>query len=224
MSRHQLTHQGDHANDDAGQAAKRHDGLPATAMVRQILASGHPDVSRIAQIVASNPSASHEIFTLLNQTMGNGFAREVLELATSRDVKMHDTSTTLGAPRDIATIDSFVGRDYEEARATIDHPHAAVDTPAYDDGGYQEARATIDHPHVEKKEAPWVERARRYNRAQPSNVKAFLDSTGNQCVDEAGELDPQKVARWQKDHGLSPDGRVGDDTVCAAVSDPSLLL
>ncbi|MBL0212646.1 MAG: hypothetical protein IPQ07_02050 [Myxococcales bacterium] len=62
--------------------------------------------------------------------------------------------------------------------------------------------------------------ARRYNRAHAAEVAEFLQATGNACVDEStGEADPYKVARWQADHGVPPDGRVGEQTLTAAILD-----
>ena len=70
-----------------------------------------------------------------------------------------------------------------------------------------------------KPEAKWVTGARRYNRAHAGQVAEFLKATGNACVDESGEADPHKVARWQADHGVAPDGRVGEQTITAAILD-----
>jgi peptidoglycan hydrolase-like protein with peptidoglycan-binding domain len=64
-----------------------------------------------------------------------------------------------------------------------------------------------------------VTKAQRYNRAHPDKVTSFLAMTGTSCVDEAtGEADPRKVARWQADHGIPPDGRIGDQTIDAAIN------
>lgn len=181
-------------------------------MVRQMLARGNPDPKAIAEIVNAHPAARNEVFALLHQTLGNAFARHVSELCAA--------SGGLGETRDVTTFDK--PGEYQESRATIDGPPKESAPSTF--GEYQESRATIDQPHAEKAEAPWVQRARRFNRAHADNVRAFLDSTGTSCADESGEPDPQKVARWQADHGLSPDGRIGDQTVAAAVSDPSLAL
>ena len=218
MSRQQATHQDGRATEENGQAQAGGFDLPATALVRQMLASGSADAGRIAQILATNPRASHEIFMLLHRTMGHSFANQVLTLATSNEER---PAGGLGKPRDVVSFD--VAGEYREARATIDGPPKTAAPDTF--GEYRESRATIDHTHTEKAEAPWVGRARRFNRAHPDNVRAFLDSTGTSCVDsETGELDPNRVARWQAEHGVSPDGRVGDQTVRAAVTDPSLAL
>ena len=214
MSRQQQSHPHEHVTDDKGQPPPRAQELPAVAMVRQMLASGNPDANAIAELVVAHPRAAHEIFTLLHRTLGNAFAGQVSSLAASHG--------GLGEARDVVSFDQ--SSDYQESRATIDGPPKA--TAPDTSGDYQESRATIDHPHTTAKaDPPWVERARAFNRARPDNVRAFLDSTGKSCVDQAtGEPDPQKVARWQADHGLSPDGRIGDQTVQTAVSDPSLAL
>lgn len=216
MSKHQQTREADQTDDKATGEAPASHSLPATAIVRQMLAGGRADPKAIADVMVAHPGARMEIFMLLHKTMGNAFASEVSRQAIA--------AGGLGEPRDVATFDA--SSEYREARATIDQPRGEV-VEQVDDGGYREARATIDHPHLTegKKEAPWMKRARSFNLAHADNVRAFLDSTGTSCIDEeTGELDPNKVARWQKEHGLPPDGRVGDQTVAAAVSDPSLAL
>lgn len=266
MSKQQVAQQDDQAAESAGQETQRSATQPATAMVRELLASRSPDPEAIAAIVAAHPRASHEIFALLHRTAGNRFASMVLNLATSkgaakqstlgepRDVVSFDQSSEyregratidgppkqdssgLGEPRDVVSFDS--SSEYRESRATIDGPPKATESKKQDDSGlgeprdvvsfdasseYRESRATIDRPRETEKPAPaWVTKAQRYNSAHADNVTAFLGLTGTRCVDEAtGEADPRKVARWQADHGIPPDGRIGDQTLDAAISSGS---
>jgi hypothetical protein len=215
MSREQQTRSHDRATDDKGHETKPSHEQPPVAMVRQLLARGQWDPQRVADVIAAHPRATQEIFILLQRTAGNGFAGQVSALLTS--------SGGLGQPRDIATMDA--SSDFLEERATIEGPPKAA--PVDDRfSEYQESRATIDHPHTTAKdEAPWIERARVFNHAHADNVRAFLESTGTACIDAAtGDPDPNKVARWQADHRLPPDGRIGDQTVAAAVSNPSRAL
>jgi hypothetical protein len=65
-------------------------------------------------------------------------------------------------------------------------------------------------------QSPWVVKARAYNAEHPARVAAFRAATGDACLGADGELDPAQVARWQDHHGVSPDGRVGEQTVRAA--------
>lgn len=69
----------------------------------------------------------------------------------------------------------------------------------------------------DKPEAGWVVRARAYNAKHADLVAIFNEATCNACLDAAGKLDPNLVASWQAQNGVSPDGRVGDNTVTAAI-------
>jgi hypothetical protein len=69
---------------------------------------------------------------------------------------------------------------------------------------------------VAQHEDTWVTRARDYNGRHVAEVEAFDQATGGSCRGPDGEIDPNMVARWQVDHGVSPDGRVGPLTVAAA--------
>ncbi|MEZ4359784.1 MAG: hypothetical protein R3B48_06355 [Kofleriaceae bacterium] len=66
------------------------------------------------------------------------------------------------------------------------------------------------------KESAWVTRAQRFNAAHPEDVAEFNRVTKDACVGGDGVVDPALVSDWQLGHGLSPDGRVGPQTVDAA--------
>jgi hypothetical protein len=66
-----------------------------------------------------------------------------------------------------------------------------------------------------EKESGWVSRARAYNQWHVYEVASFLAATGNACMVD-GVLDPNLVAKWQEEHGVAVDGRIGNDTVEAA--------
>jgi len=65
-------------------------------------------------------------------------------------------------------------------------------------------------------EPAWVAGARTYNDAHAGLVSEFNDATANSCLDASGQLDPQAVARWQRQHGVEADGKVGPHTLAAA--------
>ncbi len=74
--------------------------------------------------------------------------------------------------------------------------------------------------HVQRKaagEPGWSVRARDYHRRNPGYVAQFTQATGGACLGADGELDPAQVARWQRAHGVKPDGHCGPLTVCAAI-------
>jgi hypothetical protein len=80
----------------------------------------------------------------------------------------------------------------------------------------EEASDAATEKH-DKPEAGWVVRARAYNAKHADLVAIFNDATGYVCLDADGRLDPNLVATWQVQNGVSPDGRVGDQTVTAAI-------
>jgi peptidoglycan hydrolase-like protein with peptidoglycan-binding domain len=71
-------------------------------------------------------------------------------------------------------------------------------------------------PKEEKKEATWITGAKRFNAAHAEHVDEFNRVTDNSCVGTDGVLDPALVSDWQVAHGVTPDGRVGAETVDAA--------
>jgi hypothetical protein len=61
----------------------------------------------------------------------------------------------------------------------------------------------------------WRSGARAYNAAHASLVEEFNTLTHGECG-SGGDADPEAVARWQQQHGVAPDGRVGPRTFHAA--------
>ena len=229
------TEQQAHGRDEAPRSA----GQPATAMVQQLLASGARDPKEVAAIIEAHPAAANEIFALLHRTAGNRFASEVSAivvgkggLGAPRDAVSFDQSSEYRESR--ATIDGppkqeaeFLALQEEIFDAdSKESEFLALQEEIFDADSKESASRfgadsssdqTADGPA--KAAAPknrggnWVTRAQRYNRAHAAEVAAFLEATGNACIDEAtGEADPRKVARWQASNGLPPDGRIGRKT------------
>ena len=245
MSKQQATQRDDQGTAQRTEEKQRADDLPATAMVRQLLATGNPDPTAIAEIVVANPHALHEIVTFLNRTIGNRFASHVVSLAT-QDVQiappgdyeemrraMHDAApdkeSTEALGMNASNLEVAPPNDLDTMKQAMQE--AAPDEPALGEprelesfdrsGEYMESRTTVEGP-TEQHASTWVTKARHYNKAHADNVSLFLQATGTQCVDEAtGEADPKRIARWQADHGIPPDGRIGDQTVTAAMIDAS---
>jgi murein L,D-transpeptidase YcbB/YkuD len=65
-------------------------------------------------------------------------------------------------------------------------------------------------------EPTWVAGARKYNQAHATLVDEFNDLTNYKLAVDEGIVDPQTVARWQADHGLPADGKVGPHTLATA--------
>jgi hypothetical protein len=65
-------------------------------------------------------------------------------------------------------------------------------------------------------ETPWAAGARTYNDAHAGLVVDFNAATSNSCLDATGQVAPDAVASWQRQHGIHADGRVGPHTLAAA--------
>jgi hypothetical protein len=73
---------------------------------------------------------------------------------------------------------------------------------------------------VEQEPAAWIGQARAFNAAHESLMSEFNLLTSFALLDanrESGAVaDPERVAYWQREHGLEPDGKIGHQTVAAA--------
>jgi hypothetical protein len=58
--------------------------------------------------------------------------------------------------------------------------------------------------------------AETFNRRHPDQVDEFNRLTANLCVAEGGLPDVESVKKWQTEHGLDPDGKIGKRTIAAA--------
>lgn len=61
----------------------------------------------------------------------------------------------------------------------------------------------------------WRTGARAYNSSHRALVERFNAATQDSCG-SGGEVDPDRVAGWQREHHVEPDGRVGPRTAAAA--------
>lgn len=154
--------------------------------------------------------------------------------ASSRGERAPRSSAEPATHRGAATIDRPAEESLVENRATIDDspvaraertgasaasdmrtddPHrapATIDRPPED--SLVENRATIDEGPAEP---GWVVRAHAYHERHPDVVREFNELTGDACADGT-RVDPIRVARWQQEHDVPPDGRVGASTLRAA--------
>jgi hypothetical protein len=109
------------------------------------------------------------------------------------------------------------GGSADRAPATIDAPAAwdeSLGRPTIATSASADAAGAV--AAQSDAEPGWVQRAQSYHAAHAAAVAAFDRLTGGACVGEDGALDPRKVARWQAEHGVAPDGRVGEATLDAA--------
>lgn len=224
------THEQDQPRRD--KSGHERSSASASANATQLLLAGGMDPKQIAHTIDAHPEAAHEILALLQNRFGNGFANQVLALVgggSKAPAPMDATNFTIAPPHDLDVAAIMAEMDGPAPTSGLGEPRDVVTFDV--SGEYQESRATIDNPVRTEDEAParagqpkgtWVTRAIQFNRAHADNVASFNAATANACVDPAtGELDPQKVARWQADHGVKPDGRIGEHTITAAIVNAS---
>lgn len=214
--------------DQPGRDKAGHQRSPASPNAQALLLAGGMDPKQIAHTIDAHPEAAHEIMALLQSRFGNGFTNQVLALVgggSKEKAPMDATNFTIAPPNDLDVNAILAEMDGPSPASGLGEPRDVVEFDVV--GEYQESRATIDNPVQTEDEAPahagkpkgtWVTRAAQFNRAHADDVTSFNAATANACLDpETGEVDPQKVARWQAEHGVKPDGRIGQQTVTAAI-------
>ena len=121
--------------------------------------------------------------------------------AANRDAAMDDFREVNGLPS--AANSAAAMQDFREVNGPSAHETAPAPAPA-------------PAAPAPKAESAWIVHARAYNRSSPA-ASEFNSLTAGSCATADGvDLDPDKVARWQADHGVAPDGRVGPHTLAKA--------
>ena len=83
--------------------------------------------------------------------------------------------------------------------------------------GLSQARNRDQASDITREAEPtWIASARACNAAHADLVAEFNESTHHECIDDARQLSPQKVAAWQSVRSLLADGKVGPQTVSSA--------
>ncbi|MBL9019864.1 MAG: peptidoglycan-binding protein [Myxococcales bacterium] len=202
-----------HADRDA-HGDQRPTDQPAVAMVRERLARGQVEPAEIAAIIDMHPAAAPDILAFLHQMIGNQAAMEVSRLVGKSS---SSPASKAGSPEAFEQLQEEIWAADEAAHSTASKAGSPEAFEQLQQEIWAADEAAHDGTRAPKSHGTWVTRARQYNRKHADDAAAFLSMTGSACVDEAtGEADPKKVARWQADHGLPPDGRIGPQTVTAA--------
>lgn len=173
----------------------------------QIVGMSPADARPLAEMLKLYPSLSGGILLFAASHLGNAFVQRAIAIAKG--------SKTQGRP-------AAMSRD--EVRESIEGPAAPLSAAEMrgflhdESDGPQKAEApAAPKPTQAAAEPAWVAGARAYNAGHAELVDEFNELTGDVCrLDGEGKVDPQAVARWQTNHGLVPDGKIGPHTVAAA--------
>lgn len=210
MSKEQLVEQqpGQETGGSANEGQDQTYGLRAD-LYAQIQRMSPADADQLAAMLVNYPRLGGQILPVASHHMGNAAVRRAIALAKQikassspgSSLSQGEVHEALDDPMDSRTV------PWIELASTLEDksdPQAPDETPS------------------KSKEAPtpepgWVAAARTYNAAHADLVEEFNDLTAHICLnDDTVQLDPQAVASWQTQHGLTADGKVGPRTVAAA--------
>lgn len=173
----------------------------------QILGMSPGDAGPLAEMLKLYPNLSGGILLFAASQLGNAFVQRAIAIAKA--------SRAQGRP-------AAMSRD--EVRASIEEPAAPLSGAEMrgflhdeSDGPHKAEAPAAPKPTQAAAEPAWVAGARAYNAAHSELVDEFNELTSDVCrLDGEGKVDPQAVARWQSNHGLAADGKIGPHTVAAA--------
>lgn len=173
----------------------------------QILGMSPGDAGPLAEMLKLYPDLSGGIILFAASHLGNAFVQRAIAIAKGTKTQGRPAAMSRG-----------------EVRASIEEPAAPLSATEmrgflHDaSDGPQPAEAPAAPRPTQAAAAPaWVAGARAYNAAHSELVDEFNELTSDVCrLDGEGKVDPQAVARWQRNHGLAADGKIGPHTVAAA--------
>jgi hypothetical protein len=173
----------------------------------QIIGMSPADARPLAEMLKLYPSLSGGILLFAASHLGNAFVQRAIAIAKG--------SKTQGRP---------AAMSHDEVRESIEEPAAPLSAAEMrgflhdeSDGPQKAEPAAAPKPTQAAAEPAWVAGARTYNAAHAALVDEFNELTSDVCrLDGEGKVDPQAVARWQSNHGLVSDGKIGPHTVAAA--------
>lgn len=173
----------------------------------QIMKMTPADANALAEMIQLYPSLNGAILAVAASHMGNAAVQRAIALVKTWTAKTdpgalsHDeVHTTMKDAADSRPLKS------NEMNAAL---HDASDAPVVTSPAAAPKPAAAPEP-------AWVGAARTYNRAHAELASEFDDLTDHFMHDDDGALDPIAISRWQANHGLDPDGKIGPRTVATA--------
>jgi peptidoglycan hydrolase-like protein with peptidoglycan-binding domain len=213
MSREQLTdQQAEHGTASAGVTATEDTyGLPPH-IHGPLMRMGPGDSDALKDLLINFPGFKQQILSaaVAASHMGNIAIQRAIDMAQKGAV---------GRPGGLTQQQIGPGGEFElegsapAAKPAVVRPGALTQQQIGPGGEFELEGSAPAKPAAEP---AWAGGARRYNEAHAELVSEFNDLTQGSCKGDGGQLDPQAVARWQRQHGVDADGRVGPHTLAAA--------
>jgi len=191
----------------AGPTADPAHGLRAD-LYAQIMQMSPADATALAEMMDLYPSFVGKILMVAAPHMGNAAVQRAIGI-----VKQMKSVT--GAAGTMSQDEIRAGTsEPADARPVKSHEMTSF---LHDESDGALTTAPEAAPRPAAAEPTWVAGARAYNTAHGALVDEFNELTNDVCrLDGQGEIDPQAVARWQANHGLAADGKIGRHTVAKA--------
>ncbi|HEY0195642.1 MAG TPA: hypothetical protein VGC42_31225 [Kofleriaceae bacterium] len=213
MSREQQTEsQGQFDGSSPEAAAPPAHALQLPIHVYQQVVQIRPgDAVGLQALLGQHPELSQAIAQVASQHAGMSTVKQAMALQSSHAALPDSAPLPQGGTQaDIRPGGEFA---LEGGPAAGKRPELFQD---YRAGGAAElesagpARPKVAH------EPPWIVEARRYNDTHEALVNEFNELTDNVLALDERATNPQAISRWQRDHGLAADGKIGPHTVAAA--------
>ena len=222
MSKEQLDQQAQHDGNGQDAAAARGDGFvdglpPGVHAQLQAIRPG--DAQALAQLLNMyRETFATQILAAAARApqLGNAVVQRAIKLADQRTLPdiapgvMGHGGLATGDPGALGT----ATRQGGEFAPMASDPQLAG-TEAHAGQGYAPAAAPEAAPAPAAAAAPaWVASAQTYNAAHRHLVDEFNELTLDVCrLDGEAQVDAMAVARWQRNHDLPADGKIGPHTV-----------
>jgi peptidoglycan hydrolase-like protein with peptidoglycan-binding domain len=211
MSREQLTdQQAEQGTAAPGTAtAELTYGLPAP-LYAQVKSLRYGDAEGLASLLAAHQEFSRNLLGVASSHVGLAAVKRAMAMTQHNAV---------GRPGALTQQQIGPGGEFElegsapAARPGVVRPGALTQQQIGPGGEFELEGSAPAKPAAEP---AWAAGARRYNEAHVELVSEFNELTQGSCKGAGGQLDPQAVARWQRQHGVDADGKVGPHTLAAA--------
>lgn len=153
------------------------------------------------------PEVAHEMASDLQITGVDEDGSLAIEIAHTAEDARHDVLEEVVETSPEAAVDMLEAAEEAPETEVEEAPSTAE---------VEQTAASAESDTERTSEPGWVTRARAYNHDHIDLVDEFNDLTGYICALDEDIVDPISVSRWQAQHGVPPDGRVGQQTVAAA--------
>lgn len=173
------------------------------------------DHALLAKILKQHPEIRDEIIARANQVCGNDCVAKALQILAGGEEEQATEEEEDGKSADAP-------QPEPAAPAEVAPQQSAPEQSAPTQSETSEEETEDEAPKRVRLNRSQIARAIKYNESHRHFVRKFNKLTRHKLEGESDEdVDPNVVAKWQAAHGLDPDGKVGPNTIAAALDERS---